>query len=82
MRGHGYTSPFFGSNIKAAPGPLLSAMASLRQPSSVASTTMSVMHELVSAFAAAVQLLKGMGTAIVFVAVYAYWRWLPQPHSF
>ena len=40
-------------------------------------------HELVSAFAAGtVQLLKGVGTAIVFIAVYGYWRWLPQPHSF
>ena len=26
--------------------------------------------------------LKWVGTAVVFIAVYAYWRLLPQPHSF
>jgi len=29
-----------------------------------------------------VQALLGIGTAIVFVAVYVYWRYLPQPHAF
>jgi len=41
------------------------------------------MQYLVSGSAAAtIQFLKGVGTAVVFIAVYSYWRWLPQPHSF
>ena len=32
--------------------------------------------------AATIQFLKGLGAAVVFIAVYRYWRWLPQPHSF
>jgi hypothetical protein len=40
------------------------------------------MHELVLAAAATIQFLKGVSTAIAFIAVYWYWRWLPQPHSF
>jgi hypothetical protein len=41
------------------------------------------MHDLVSGSAAAtIQLLKGVGAAVVFIVVYSYWRWLPQPHSF
>jgi hypothetical protein len=44
---------------------------------------MSFMHGLVwASVGAAIQSLKGISTAIVFVAVYMYWRWLPQPHSF
>jgi hypothetical protein len=42
---------------------------------------MPMMRELVSA-SAAVQFVKGISAAVMFVAVYAYWRWLPQPHSF
>jgi hypothetical protein len=26
--------------------------------------------------------LLGISTAIVFVAAYVYWRYLPQPHAF
>jgi hypothetical protein len=41
------------------------------------------MQYLVSASAAAtIQLLERAGTTVVFIAVYWYWRWLPQPHSF
>jgi len=40
------------------------------------------MQYLVSASAATIQYLKWVGTAVVFIAVYAYWRLLPQPHSF
>ena len=43
---------------------------------------MLVMRELVSASAAAVHFLKGIGIAVMFIAIYSYWRWLPQPHSF
>jgi hypothetical protein len=45
--------------------------------------TIGYMHESISASAfAASQFLKGIVIAVVFVAVYVYWRWLPQPHSF
>jgi hypothetical protein len=41
------------------------------------------MHCLGSASAAAVfQSLKAASTALAFIAVYGYLRWLPQPHSF
>jgi hypothetical protein len=41
------------------------------------------MHDLVSGSAAStIQFLKGVGAAVVFIVVYSYWRWLPQPHSF
>jgi len=41
------------------------------------------MQDLISGSAAAtIQFLKGVGVAVVFIAVYSYWRWLPQPHSF
>ena len=40
------------------------------------------MQDLVSGSAATIQFLKGVGAAVVFIAVYSYWRWLPQPHSF
>jgi len=43
---------------------------------------MLVMHERVSASASAVQFLKGIVIAIMFIAVYWYLRWWPQPHSF
>jgi hypothetical protein len=41
-----------------------------------------VMHELVSAAAATAQFFKGIGMAVMFIAIYWYWRWLPQPHFF
>jgi hypothetical protein len=41
------------------------------------------MHYPGSASAAvAFQSLKAAITAAVFIAVYSYLRWLPQPHSF
>lgn len=41
------------------------------------------MRDLVSgSVAATIQFLRGLGAAVVFIAVYTYWRWLPQPHSF
>jgi hypothetical protein len=43
---------------------------------------MFVIQKLVSASAAAVQFFKGIGIAAMFIAVYSYWRWLPQPHAF
>ena len=43
---------------------------------------MIAMHGLVTASAAATfHFLKEVRIAIVFIAVYMYWRWLPQPHS-
>lgn len=43
---------------------------------------MLVMGDLVSASAAAVQFFKGIGIAVMFIAVYWYLRWWPQPHVF
>ena len=61
----------------------MSEMACFRQLSWMPSLIISFMHDLVSGSAAAtIQFLKGVGTAVVFIAVYSYWRWLPQPHSF
>jgi hypothetical protein len=31
---------------------------------------------------ATLQFLKATSIAVVFVATYFYWRWLPQPHAF
>ena len=54
-----------------------------RQLSWMASLIIGFMQDLVSGSAAAtIQFLKGVGAAVVFIAVYAYWRWLSQPHSF
>jgi hypothetical protein len=41
------------------------------------------MRNPVSASAArAIQRMKALSIAVVFIAAYTYLRWLPQPHSF
>jgi hypothetical protein len=72
-------------NWFAPPGSMdfFNAHSRLRQLSWMPSLIIGLMQDLVSGSAAAtIQFLKGVGAAVVFIAVYSYWRWLPQPHSF
>jgi hypothetical protein len=39
-------------------------------------------QDTVSGSGPTIQFLKGLGAAVLFIAVYSYWRWLPQPHAF
>jgi hypothetical protein len=58
-------------------------MAWFRQLSWISLLIIGFMLDLPSgSTAATIQFLKGVGAAAVFIAVYAYWRWLPQPHAF
>ena len=61
----------------------MSEIAWFRQLNWMPSLIIGYVRDLVSGSAdATIQFLKGVGAAVVFIAVYGYWRWLPQPHSF
>jgi hypothetical protein len=60
----------------------MSVIACLHQLGSPSFTISFMQNWFPASAITAAQFLKGAIAAIAFIAVYAYWHWLPRPHAF